>query len=323
MATPLVSVIVTSYNSARFIVETLESVKAQTYQNIELIISDDCSTDDTVAVGRAWLEKNGSRFVRTDLITVPQNTGVSANCNRCIKASRAEWIKFIAGDDILLPNCIEDNMSFVMERPEVKILFSQVALYADNFHEKSFLRILPAQFPVNIMKPELSADDQFRLLLISDRISFTPSYFFNKQALTSVGGYDERHKVAEDYPMWLKLTHAGFRLYFMMKLTVGYRQHGQALNNIGNQQIFKPLLLKTHFFRKEFVYPYLPWDIIGQERFVILVSRLFQSAGLNKNKAFQKTLYKFLTVYLNPFQYAVAFKKRVLGKGKHDVFYSN
>ena len=52
---PLVSVVVITYNSAKFVIETLESVKSQTYKNIELIISDDCSTDDTVERCRLWL----------------------------------------------------------------------------------------------------------------------------------------------------------------------------------------------------------------------------------------------------------------------------
>ena len=55
---PLVSIIVITYNSAKFVLETLESAKAQTYQNIELIISDDGSTDNTVQICREWLKNN-------------------------------------------------------------------------------------------------------------------------------------------------------------------------------------------------------------------------------------------------------------------------
>lgn len=71
---PLVSIIVITYNSAKYVLETLESAKAQTYQNIKLIVSDDCSTDNKIEICRKWLEKNKGRFVRTELITVEQNT---------------------------------------------------------------------------------------------------------------------------------------------------------------------------------------------------------------------------------------------------------
>ena len=103
MENKLVSVRVVSYNSAQTILDTLESIRKQTYQNIELIVSDDCSKDNTVELVYNWLEANKSRFVRTELITVPFNTGTSANVNRSIKACHGEWIKGIAADDILFP----------------------------------------------------------------------------------------------------------------------------------------------------------------------------------------------------------------------------
>ncbi|PMB24596.1 hypothetical protein CEN47_17710, partial [Fischerella thermalis CCMEE 5319] len=109
---PLVSIIVITYNSAKYVLETLESAKAQTYQNIELIVSDDGSTDETVEICRKWIEENKERFVKTELITVPANTGIPANCNRGVKAAKGEWVKLIAGDDILSDFCIERNISF-------------------------------------------------------------------------------------------------------------------------------------------------------------------------------------------------------------------
>ena len=59
---PLVSAVIITYNSAKYVIETLDSIKAQTYQNIELIVSDDCSTDETTTLVKEWLEKNGNRF---------------------------------------------------------------------------------------------------------------------------------------------------------------------------------------------------------------------------------------------------------------------
>ena len=65
---PLVSVSVITYNSSKTVLETLESVKTQTYPNIELIISDDCSPDNTVEVCREWIEQNKERFVRIEIL---------------------------------------------------------------------------------------------------------------------------------------------------------------------------------------------------------------------------------------------------------------
>ncbi len=319
----LVSIVVTSYNSAAFILETLESVRSQTYPKIELIVSDDCSTDATVALAHAWINANSSRFVRTDVITAPQNTGVSANCNRSIAASKSAWVKFIAGDDILLPSCIQNNMDFVRDFPETKVLFSYVRLYKNQFDEQNFLRVIPDQFPVNIMALHFSAQHQHDLLLLSDRISFTPSYFFNKEAVLSVGSYDESNTAAEDYPMWLKLTKAGIRLDFMEKETVGYRQHSGALNNIDAEVLFKPLLLKTYSFRKQTVFPYLPWDIVGAEKWTMSMRKLFVFFGWNKKNPVLESLYRFATLYANPYQYVISFRKKVLKSGRTNVFYAN
>src|SRR5690606_12047202 len=107
---PLVSVVVITYNSAKYVLATLESIKAQTYQNIELIVSDDCSNDDTVEICRSWMVENCERFIRTELITTEKNKGIPANCNRGVTASQGLWIKIIAGDDLLLPNCISHNV---------------------------------------------------------------------------------------------------------------------------------------------------------------------------------------------------------------------
>jgi glycosyltransferase involved in cell wall biosynthesis len=318
---PIASVVVTTYNSEQFVLETLDSVKAQTYSSIELIVSDDCSTDNTVEVCREWLVRNRGRFVRTDIITVQKNTGVSGNCNRSIAAAKSDWIKFIAGDDILLPSCIEMNMDFVAKNSAVMILFSQVLLYRNYFTDGNFMKKVPEGYPMNIMDPDFTADDQFQLLLLSDRINFTPSYFFNKTAIQSVGGYDEENKIVEDYPMWLKLTKAGYKLYFMEKATVGYRQHSNALNNTGDNTLFKPLFLKMFGFRKKAVHPYLPWDTVGSEKQKFVVSKVFQVLGLNRNTPFLRSLYLLLTIYLNPFQYIRFFKKRVHKKGSHDIFY--
>ena len=308
---PLVSVTVITYNSAKYVIETLESAKAQTYQNIELIISDDHSTDNTVGDCRQWIENNKERFIRTELITVPENTGVSANCNRGIKAAQGEWVKFIAGDDILLPGCIEDNIKFVAGHPEAHIVFSQVKVYEHIFEEKNFKMTTPAEFPANLMHPELSAADQFELLLLSDRIHYTPSCFLNKKAIIKVGGYDESNRLVEDYPMWLKLTRSGIKLHYFHKPTVGYRIHQRAINNKGDIALFSPSEIYNYTVRKKYAHPHLPWLIVARETWTYHVSRIFEAFGWNKNTACLRWWYAICTIYLNPFVYLQAVRQRI------------
>jgi glycosyltransferase involved in cell wall biosynthesis len=317
-----VTVAVTTYQSAPFIIETLESIYKQTYDNVLLVISDDASTDNTLELVHEWVaqERNRNRFKDIEVITVPKNTGVAANCNRMIAATKTDWVKSIAGDDILLPNCLDDNMAFVEENPGVQIIFSQVKVYQDDFQENNYVRTTPIDFPNNLMHPERTAFDQYQILLVNDRIHYTPSYFFNKQAVQKVGGYDETGRFIEDYPMWLKLTQTGERLYYFHKPTVGYRIHSQASNNVGSGVLFMPAVIKSFAMRQKLAHPFLPWEIGKSEHFVYGLSVFFKNMGWNKNTKLYSSLYRLGSFYLNPFHYIYAIKKR-MPANKNNPFY--
>ncbi len=309
-----VTIGITTYNSVTTVIETLDSICAQDYQALHLIISDDYSTDNTLDLVRNWLdmEANKDRFLSTRVITVPENTGVSANCNRIIQASPTPWIKFIAGDDILLPNCIADNMAFVADHPEAQIIFSPVELYRNNFDQGNYLRTTPANFPNNLMHPDFSARDQWKILLESDRIHYTPSYFFNKEAILAVGGYDEQNRLQEDYPMWLKLTQAGYRLHYFHNPTVGYRQHDAALNNTHAAELFKSLEIKAYLIRKQYAHPYLSFFRRKSEDWSFGVKKVFQSLGWHKKATpLKKRLLKLMIVYLNPWHYLDSIERKI------------
>lgn len=313
----LVSVPVVTFNAALFVEETLESIFNQTYSNLQLIISDDCSRDNTIEIIQKWCDKDRvkARFTDINIITVPKNTGVSANCNRAIAASNGEWIKFIAGDDILLPTCIEENMNFVAENTNAMIVFSQVVVYHDTFELNNYQKTIPATYPENLMHKNFSAEKQFKILLESDRINYTPSYFFNKQTIVTVGGYDESNKLVEDYPMWLKLTKTGIRLEYFHKPTVGYRIHSKATNNTGDDLLFKPSVINGHLVRQKFAHPFVPWVQVMKEDWTYNITLFFKWIGIVKKTRFNEGLYKFTTVFCNPFYY-LDYKKRKFQKNE-------
>ncbi len=317
------TVAVATYHSSPWIVETLESIYNQTYPNLALVVSDDCSADDTVAIIRDWVaqERVQSRFQKVQVITTPVNTGVSANCNRCLEVTPSDWLKFLGGDDILFPNCIEDNMAFVDENPKANIIFSQIMLYQDRFEEKNYMKTTPEQFPENLMRDALDAKDQYQLLLVSDRIHYTPSFFSKKQALLKVGGYDEWNRMVEDYPMWLKLTASGERLYYFHKVTVGYRIHSKAINNVGDSVLFKPSLFNAFEIRKKTAHPFLPWEMVASEHYIHGISKFFQTMGWNKKAGLYPFLYRFGCFYGNPFYYFYSIKRR-MPSHKNNLFYS-
>jgi len=309
----LISVPVATYNSVDFVIETLESIYNQTHQEIELLISDDFSTDGTIEKVDEWIKQEHvkNRFVNIQFIKVPTNTGISANCNRFIKACKSDWIKTIAGDDILLPNCIEENVKFISENPDAQIVFSQVRLYQDTFEEKNFLRTIPELFPENLMSPSFTAQDQYKILLMSDRLHYTPSFFLNRNAIYSVGGYDETNRLVEDYPMWLKLTGAGIRLHYFHKETVGYRMHSKATNNNGLDVLVKPSEINNYKIRKKYAHPHLPKLQVLDEIWVHKVALLFKKMGIIRKTKANVVFYKAMTVFLNPFFYFKTIAKKI------------
>ncbi len=213
----LVSVVVITYNSSKTIIETLESIRTQTYQNIELIVADDCSIDNTVEIVNAWFNNYKDYFIHTEFILSNKNTGVSANVNRGFSKSGGKWIKPIAGDDKLLPNCISDFIEYVNDNPKSNIIFSKVVGFGNED--------AATKWPYLNVKKYFEAFDseQFRIILSVQNFLPAPSAFIKKNVWESVGGYDEDIPLLEDWPFWIKALTNGFSFDFLDKETVCYR----------------------------------------------------------------------------------------------------
>lgn len=227
MEQPLVSVPVITYNSAKFVLETLESIKAQTYQNIELIISDDCSTDNTVELCQQWVEQNKNRFVRTQIITSEVNTGVSANLNRAEAACQGEWVKGIAGDDLLMPNCLEDSVEYVNNNPDTIYLFGRIEAFGVNEERNKY-------FTENIFDYSffnMDVDGQLERLVFGSNCVPASTCFYNRQKAIDLGiRNDERIPLLEDWPKWINILEKGVKLEFMDKTLVKYRIHNTSIS---------------------------------------------------------------------------------------------
>lgn len=314
----LVTVTVGSYNSSQYILETLESIYNQTWDDIELIIKDDASTDDSVIICQEWLDKYGKRFKNNQFIISDKNSGPASNFNKGIIAATGEWIKPIAGDDALLPDCIRDNVEHILANKEIKILFSNVKLYREILTEEHLIRIDPGKNPENIISEKYSSQDQYRILLVSDRIPYSPSVFINKKALLDAGLPDER-LFPEDYQITLNMTKNGYKLFFMNKNTVKYRQHQGASNNKIQKYIIKPNYFKSEQFRKKLIYPNIPYEIRMSQKYKWIVNQIFRIKYFNKQNSINVTIHYLINVLFNPFVYIIWIVKKI--KSNDDSFY--
>lgn len=234
----LVSIQVITYNSAQTVVETLNSIKAQTYPNIELIISDDCSKDNTVEICREWVEMNKERFIRVEILTIEKNTGVSANCNRVERASHGEWAKIIAGDDMLLPNCISDCMEYVARHPDTTYLFGKCKAFGVDDER---CKQIENNFDYSFFS--LRQEEQLHRLLTESNCIPATTAFYNRERVQALGvRNDERIPNMEDWPKWVNLLKAGARFEFVDKVTVLYRVSESSLST---QRTYSPTFAKS------------------------------------------------------------------------------
>ena len=243
---PLVSVNVLMYNSSKYILETLESIKAQTYQNIELIMSDDKSTDNTVQICEKWIAKNKDRFASYQILVPDHNTGQSGNYNRAFRAATGEWIKEIDGDDLLLPNCLTDLVEYVNANPEAKYVFGKMKSFVKKSKKDA------KEVPLNYNFFEKSINEQLNLLLEKNYLP-SPSSFYNRQYILDINfEHDERIPNLEDWPKWINLLRKEVHFFFLDKDIVLHRIY----SGISTQDVPGPLYYKNlTLFRRLYQFP--------------------------------------------------------------------
>ncbi|MFZ5593836.1 MAG: glycosyltransferase family 2 protein [Pseudomonadota bacterium] len=131
-----VSICIPTYNGQEYLQECLDSILIQTYPDTEILIVDDCSTDDTVRI----VEEYAIRDNRIRLIKNEQNLGLVGNWNRCIELAQGEWIKFVFQDDLIAPTCLEKMLSAAtaQEKPIVfcrrEFIFDSTTDVETRFH---------------------------------------------------------------------------------------------------------------------------------------------------------------------------------------------
>ncbi len=235
MGRSLFSVVVLTYNQSHLVEETLKSIYNQSYPDIELIVSDDGSTDGTPEVIEQWLDKFGKRFVKCELLVSPYNTGISANHNRGVKKASGEFLKYIGGDDILLPEALSKMASFLETNQDAYVAtsFVQPFISKDNGEPVEVLPPIPEKQTLRIL-----AQDSLYQFRYMTRHCFLPApgFFFRTESLARVGYFDEEFKRFEDWHTWLKLLLNGFRIHFLPEVTVQWRIHP---NSVSTSALYK------------------------------------------------------------------------------------
>ena len=216
----LVSVVVVTYNFEEVVIETLESIKNQTYPKIELVITDDNSTDRTIEICKKWADKNRNRFENIIFLENKKNNGPTKNYNIGLKASTGKWVKYIS-DDIMDSDFIEDAVKIISSNLNIEILFSQCKSFYGELRNKNFGGVFPEN--KDLYKYELTSKEQLEYMLEGCFVA-APTNFIKKSLLEEMGYCNERYKFFEDYPLWIKILESERKLYFNNKINLYYRR---------------------------------------------------------------------------------------------------
>ncbi|NHN27572.1 glycosyltransferase [Flavobacterium jejuense] len=208
---PLVSVICLSYNHAPYIEETLNSVLQQSYSNIQLIIADDFSTDNSKAVIENWLKSNPN----IPFFPNTTNLGNTKTFNNAFKHVKGEYIIDLAADDVLLPNCIEEQVKAFQNTS-----FSNVAIVYGNIELIDKHNNFISNYYSKNENPQ-SGDIYKMVISLSTKICSVAS-MIRKDIFESLGGYDESLSY-EDLDLWVRLSRS-YNFQYIPKILVKKRE---------------------------------------------------------------------------------------------------
>ena len=222
-SSPLVTIVTPSFNQAAYLEETIQSVLGQTYPNIEYILVDGASTDDTLQIIKRY-EKKLSRWI-SEL-----DKGQTDAINKGFALAKGEILGWINSDDTLLPNAVEEAVAFLTEYPQVGLVYGN-ANYIDG---KS--RVI-GRFPARQTDLEKLRRGYVH---IPQQASF-----FRKNLWDQVGPLDDSFFFAMDYDLWTRLA-AVSELKYVQNLWANFRLHADAKTIEADDRCW-PEMLRVHY----------------------------------------------------------------------------
>lgn len=211
---PLVSIITPSYNHAPFLEQTIRSVLAQDYPNIEYIVVDGGSTDGSVEIIKRY-EDGIARWVSEP------DRGQSHAINKGFRLARGDIVAWLNSDDLYFPDAVSTAVRRFQERPDLGLLYGH-CVFVDR--DGAFVRYFT----------EVEPYDKFRLCNCSDYI-MQPTTFFRRDVLLDVGLLDESLHFTMDWDLWCRLAKSGCGVHYEPKLIAATRVYPETKTSAGGR----------------------------------------------------------------------------------------
>lgn len=222
---PLVTVAVLVYNNVQYIKDCVGSILEQNYPNIQLIISDDSSDDFNKDFVEEFIRKNNRGNVESVFIhTMEKNVGTCRNFNFALSHSKGKYVKFIAADDLFYDTDSLSRLVTAAENDTANVVIARAPNY-DMYLERQEW-IYPSDKHWAQMKRAANNPKAFFGLMSQYCLISAPSVLFNCDFLNEMGGADERYRLIEDWPLWMRMLRTGKRFTFLDEPVVIYRSGG-------------------------------------------------------------------------------------------------
>ncbi|MDR6543216.1 alpha-1,3-rhamnosyltransferase [Acinetobacter bereziniae] len=232
---PLVSVVIPCYNHENFVKDCIQSVIDQTYENIELIIIDDGSEDDSVVKIQELVSKCVDRFTRFEF-RYRSNKGLSATLNEALIWCNGKYFSSIASDDILFTNKIKFQVEYLENQINVAGVFGDVKVLQNNIDNT-----VVKKNKKTIIK-RFNFDD-----VINHRFTlWAPTQMLKLDIIRDIGGFKDGI-VIEDWYLWLKITQCGFDLDYINQSFAYYRRHENNMSS-NYEKMYKGRLDILNYF---------------------------------------------------------------------------
>jgi glycosyltransferase involved in cell wall biosynthesis len=235
-----------TYNARPFLHDAIASVLAQTWSDFELIIVDDGSTDDSLAVAQSFAQTDP----RVKVFSQP-NSGTATTLNRAIELASSEWIFIMHSDDLMHPNRLERQLAFLEDHPELAVASSLVR------HIDESGRVIGRDNSFLFTHEEI--EEKIRL---NKLIGFNhPAVVLRKSVVQSAGGYRQEFWPAEDIDLWNRLAEQGHKILVQPETLLDYRIHG-ASASVSRARLtrIKVRWLKDSMLRRRRNEPELTWE---------------------------------------------------------------
>jgi len=203
---PQVTVLMSSYNSEKYLREAIDSILGQTFKDFEFLIINDCSTDGSADIIRSYTDP------RIRLIQNEKNIGLTRSLNKGLKLANAQYIARMDADDISLPSRFERQTEFLQSHPEHVAVGCWI------------LKVDPDGDPIQI-EHQADSHENIEKVFLRGRSGLPhPAAMFRREAARAVGDYSREYECAQDVDLFLRLGERG-RLGNVQEVLLKYRQH--------------------------------------------------------------------------------------------------